>query len=397
MDDLPEHSTDSLAQSIPVRTVAASSPNTSRQNPSVIRIGRACIPTFLVSFPTSALVHIGFLILFCWMPWRIDVLAARPATPGQRVIEVTLHLAPTEPTSKGTATPPALDAAPPRSPDVPKPNTNAEAQADPSNQNAAVDSNPQEASAPPVLQADDVSDKEPDPQKQPASQSPGDDQQADASSKTTSDESQDKKLPDVIDDAAESAQPNVPIPPAPMKVADAKVTETRQIGSSQSSSMIKQQPANASAGQSDSHTRRKPTAPPSPPLTTAKAKVPAKPMATASGSTTQATTQVRATQAKPTSSFAQARIISRPRPDVLSKYYPRRSRMKGEQGVVHLRIEVLPDGKVGKIEAVDGPSERLIKAALRVAPLCRFAPATINGRPVRDFIVVAFPFRLTPN
>ena len=77
-----------------------------------------------------------------------------------------------------------------------------------------------------------------------------------------------------------------------------------------------------------------------------------------------------------------------------SKYYPRRSRIKGEEGVIVLRIEILADGSIGKIEVIDAVSKRLADAAIRFVRDCRYAPATVNGRPVRGYIVRPIPFEL---
>jgi len=76
--------------------------------------------------------------------------------------------------------------------------------------------------------------------------------------------------------------------------------------------------------------------------------------------------------------------------------YPRRSRRLGEEGLVLLEVEVLPDGRAGQIRVLNNPSyPRLIQAAIAAVRAARFTPAMRNGRSVRTWVEIPFEFRLS--
>jgi protein TonB len=83
-------------------------------------------------------------------------------------------------------------------------------------------------------------------------------------------------------------------------------------------------------------------------------------------------------------------IVSLPTPE-----YPPRSRRLGEEGLVLLEVEVLPDGRVGTVRVLQAPDyPRLVDAAIEAVRSAAFRPATTDGRPVRAFVEVPIRFRL---
>lgn len=75
--------------------------------------------------------------------------------------------------------------------------------------------------------------------------------------------------------------------------------------------------------------------------------------------------------------------------------YPPLSRARGEQGVVVLEVEVLPDGGVGTVRVLEEPGyPRLTSAAIDAVRAARFEPAINHGRPVRSIVKVPFTFVL---
>lgn len=78
--------------------------------------------------------------------------------------------------------------------------------------------------------------------------------------------------------------------------------------------------------------------------------------------------------------------------------YPIEARRRGEQGVVKVAVEVLPDGSMGEIRIVSEPGFPLLRQAALAATqrLRRFAftPAYRFGRPTRDYVVIPYHFIL---
>jgi protein TonB len=86
-----------------------------------------------------------------------------------------------------------------------------------------------------------------------------------------------------------------------------------------------------------------------------------------------------------------AEVLDLPTPE-----YPPRSRRLGEEGLVLLEVEVLPDGLAGKVRVVQTPAfPRLVEAAVEAVRKARLSPATRNGRPVASVVEVPIRFRLS--
>ena len=79
--------------------------------------------------------------------------------------------------------------------------------------------------------------------------------------------------------------------------------------------------------------------------------------------------------------------------------YPLECRRRGEQGVVKVQIEVLPDGRVGQMRLMDDAGfPELGRCALEAAhELARypFTPATRDGKPVASWTTQRYMFFLT--
>lgn len=75
--------------------------------------------------------------------------------------------------------------------------------------------------------------------------------------------------------------------------------------------------------------------------------------------------------------------------------YPRRSQRLGEEGTVVLAFLIGTDGKVmdAKVERSSG-SRELDKAALNGLSLCKFRPATVDGKPVQSWEKLAYEWKL---
>jgi len=75
--------------------------------------------------------------------------------------------------------------------------------------------------------------------------------------------------------------------------------------------------------------------------------------------------------------------------------YPPASIRRGEEGSVLLRVEVLADGRAGRMELVRSSGhDRLDRAACDAVRTARFLPALANGRPVIAWVTIPFQFRL---
>jgi periplasmic protein TonB len=76
--------------------------------------------------------------------------------------------------------------------------------------------------------------------------------------------------------------------------------------------------------------------------------------------------------------------------------YPAESRLRHEQGLVEVDVEVLPDGSVGQIKLLnDSGLRRLGEAAVEAMHRARkFDPATIGGVPVTGHLIIPFQFVL---
>jgi protein TonB len=76
--------------------------------------------------------------------------------------------------------------------------------------------------------------------------------------------------------------------------------------------------------------------------------------------------------------------------------YPRISRLRGEEGLVTLSIEVLASGRAGKVDVVQSSGHRRLDEAARKAALgSTYTPAQQLGHTVDSVIELSFTFRLT--
>jgi protein TonB len=73
--------------------------------------------------------------------------------------------------------------------------------------------------------------------------------------------------------------------------------------------------------------------------------------------------------------------------------YPRRAAERGYEGKVELLVEVLPTGKIGKIEVTKSSGFRILdEEAVRTVRGWVFEAAMVEGRPVRSLVLVPFSF-----
>ncbi len=93
----------------------------------------------------------------------------------------------------------------------------------------------------------------------------------------------------------------------------------------------------------------------------------------------------------PAGGFSEARLQDPFRPR-----YPNLSRLRGEQGVVGLRIEVRPDGTAGTVTILRSSGHvRLDETAVQAARKGRYVPARRGGRPVAGHFELNYRFELT--
>jgi len=89
-------------------------------------------------------------------------------------------------------------------------------------------------------------------------------------------------------------------------------------------------------------------------------------------------------------SHAGVEIVNLPTPE-----YPPRSRRLGEEGLVLLEVEVLPDGRAGKVRVLQSPDyPRLVAAAIEAVQKAKYKPAMAQGVPVSAMIEIPIRFRL---
>jgi TonB family protein len=430
MDEPREQFTDGLAQALQDGGGHVDRPST-----FVLRIGQWYVPTALVGFPTSLLLHLSILTTFCLMPWHAEDASGGSLAKSQRVVQVTVYLKPSisKTQSSQGAQSPASAGGPKRpkraelaeakraaKPKTPAKNSDLAAQADPSDSRPSIDGPSADATAQTPKPTDQTNTPDKSltgPKNQAVSDKPGDDQLADQLSNSTSSETEDvvEPEPEVIEspslalaeaelvptkldlatatheidhDPAPDSTPIVMLakgPPTIKKTAEPLATEKEQPDPEKTD---RQSLGLASIENNAREPDRTDTNSLDPNSTGSKTTASkAQPSATTSTSASEA----QAGTSRTPSSFVRARVIDSP--DNLSQYYPRRSRLIGEQGEVTLRIEVLPDGSVGEIEPLDGTSSRLIKAAIKYVRDCRYAPATIKGRSVRGYIVKRIKFK----
>ncbi len=75
--------------------------------------------------------------------------------------------------------------------------------------------------------------------------------------------------------------------------------------------------------------------------------------------------------------------------------YPEPARRRGEQGTVELRVQVLPDGRVGEVSVSKSSGFRLLdEAAVAEARTWRFVPAMKGPKPTEASVEVPVRFEL---
>lgn len=93
---------------------------------------------------------------------------------------------------------------------------------------------------------------------------------------------------------------------------------------------------------------------------------------------------------EPKGETKKALLVERPIPE-----YPEFSRIRGQEGIVRIRIEVGVKGDIAGSEIAESSGyERLDRAAIKAAAIAVFKPALENGVPVRSFVVIPFRFEL---
>jgi TonB family protein len=75
--------------------------------------------------------------------------------------------------------------------------------------------------------------------------------------------------------------------------------------------------------------------------------------------------------------------------------YPPQSRGLGEEGFLLLEVEILPDGRAGKVRVLHDPGyPRLVAAAVEAVRKATFKPAMKSGAATRSVVEVPIRFRL---
>ena len=84
-----------------------------------------------------------------------------------------------------------------------------------------------------------------------------------------------------------------------------------------------------------------------------------------------------------------AEITAKPDP-----VYTREARRAGVQGIVTLKLLLLPDGKLDRIKVVRGLPYGLTENAIRAACEVKFKPAVKAGNPVAQWVTIQYGFQL---
>ena len=84
-----------------------------------------------------------------------------------------------------------------------------------------------------------------------------------------------------------------------------------------------------------------------------------------------------------------AEITAKPDP-----VYTREARRAGVQGLVTLKLLLLPDGKLDRIKVVRGLPYGLTENAIRAACEVKFKPAVKAGNPVAQWVTIKYGFQL---
>lgn len=84
-----------------------------------------------------------------------------------------------------------------------------------------------------------------------------------------------------------------------------------------------------------------------------------------------------------------AEITAKPDP-----VYTREARRAGVQGIVTLKLLLLPDEKIDRIKVVRGLPYGLTENAIRAACKVKFKPAVKAGNPVAQWVTIQYGFQL---
>jgi TonB family protein len=84
-----------------------------------------------------------------------------------------------------------------------------------------------------------------------------------------------------------------------------------------------------------------------------------------------------------------AEITARPEPG-----YTREARRAGVQGIVTLKLLLLPDGEIDRLKVVRGLPYGLTENAIRAACKVKFKPALKAGNPVAQWVTMQYGFQL---
>jgi periplasmic protein TonB len=74
--------------------------------------------------------------------------------------------------------------------------------------------------------------------------------------------------------------------------------------------------------------------------------------------------------------------------------YPQEARASGQQGMVVLKVTILADGSVAKVDVLRG-EEPFKSAAVAAAKTWKYTPAMFKGQPISVYRIIQVPFKLT--
>jgi protein TonB len=74
--------------------------------------------------------------------------------------------------------------------------------------------------------------------------------------------------------------------------------------------------------------------------------------------------------------------------------YPQEARASGKMGTVVLKVIILADGSVARVEVMRG-DEPFVSAALATVKSWKYTPARYKGHPIAVYRIIQIPFKLT--
>jgi protein TonB len=74
--------------------------------------------------------------------------------------------------------------------------------------------------------------------------------------------------------------------------------------------------------------------------------------------------------------------------------YPQEARASGKMGTVVLKVIILADGSVARVEVMRG-EEPFVSAALATVKSWKYSPARYKGQPIAVYRIIQIPFKLT--